>query len=687
SDDIVFFSMDLLESGLKDLLKPGAPVRPDIIIRVGIDVASALQFAHTHEGGIVHRDLKPDNILFDRHGNAVVTDFGIAEAATSYTAATGTTVYVGTPKYMSPEQARGQRVDHRSDIYSLGVTLYEMAAGEPPFTGRDWFELGRKHIEEPPPLPRDKNSDLSPELESVILRCLQKSPADRYQSARHLSLDLQALKEGTLSPIPPAELRAQRAAVATPPTPAPSIQRARQHEAREAQRGPADLYSATTQMPGKRRRAWIWLTVAGLLTGAVGTFAYDVAGFRAWSETQLPQLAGIPYIGSGSVYATGFMFASVEGGAVVDGEFDITFSGSIDRETATAENVQLLEPSGRQVPVQVTLAPDGRRITVKPARPLAFQAAYTLRIAPGLLSTRGTAVLQKPGADQPGGEWPFETGRTPPDSDPPHLLESAPANRATSVPLRQTFTLLFNEPLDLNTVHAANVKLSDEGGSPVPIDVLLSTDDQRTIRVRPDQELQGGSRYSLLLTAGILDRSGNPLIPDTIAFTTVAGAAAVATAPARLNITVRPKSAEQYVRVRIDGRLLGFAPRLDERVAAGVSHTVELLAGPRESSFLLPVHYDERVVVGPGERKTIDPEIKPFGWITVISQPYADVFVDGIYVATAPVAGYTLFAGSHELELHPLSGDAATYNTYSQVIEVLPYRELRLADLRLPQAN
>jgi hypothetical protein len=141
------------------------------------------------------------------------------------------------------------------------------------------------------------------------------------------------------------------------------------------------------------------------------------------------------------------------------------------------------------------------------------------------------------------------------------------------------------------------------------------------------------------------------------------------------------------VRVRIDGQSRGYAPKLDVQLSAGVRHTVELLAGPRQSSFLLPVYYDDRVVVDPGQHKTINPEIEPFGWITVISEPYADVFVDGKYVATAPVAGYTLFAGRHELELHPLSTDAGAYSTYTQEIEVPPFRELRLANLRLPRSN
>jgi serine/threonine protein kinase len=192
--DVVFFSMDLLETGLKDLMFPGKPMHEAAIAKIGMDVASALQRVHTHEGGLVHRNIKPSHIRFHRDGNAVLTGFGIAEAATDYTADIGTTVYttvsVGTPEYMSPEQGLGHRVGRCSDIYSLGVTLYEMATGEAPFAGRDWFELARKHNEKLPTPPREKNPELDPDLERIILRCLEKDPAHRYQSAEELRAEL-----------------------------------------------------------------------------------------------------------------------------------------------------------------------------------------------------------------------------------------------------------------------------------------------------------------------------------------------------------------------------------------------------------------------------------------------------------------------------------------------------------------
>jgi serine/threonine protein kinase len=123
--DAVYFAMDFLPQGLPDRLEVVTKLPEPVLIRMGIDVASALGFAHRE--GVVHRDIKIDNILFDDHGNAIVADFGIARAVSNYVQQTGTNMVVGTPQYFSPEQARGMALDGRADIYSLGVTLYRAA--------------------------------------------------------------------------------------------------------------------------------------------------------------------------------------------------------------------------------------------------------------------------------------------------------------------------------------------------------------------------------------------------------------------------------------------------------------------------------------------------------------------------------------------------------------------------------
>ena len=182
--DAVYFAMDFLPHGLVDRLRVMKMLPESLLVRVGLDVTKALGFAHRE--GVIHRDIKPDNILFDDHGNAVVADFGIARAASGYAEQTGTNVVVGTPHYFSPEQARGRPVDGRSDVYSLGVTLYRAATGTLPFEGADWYEIARRHVEEPPPRPQRLNPALSNEMEAIILRCLAKEPAERFQSADDL---------------------------------------------------------------------------------------------------------------------------------------------------------------------------------------------------------------------------------------------------------------------------------------------------------------------------------------------------------------------------------------------------------------------------------------------------------------------------------------------------------------------
>ena len=181
----VYFVMDYLTAWLDSRLDMLGIFPESLLIRLGMDVAAALAFAHRE--GVIHRDIKTDNILFDEHGNAIVADFGIARAVSGYVEQTGTNMVVGTPQYFSPEQARGQTLDGRADIYSLGVTLFRAGAGVLPFRGDDWYEIARQHVEDEPPHPREFNPAMSEEMERIILKCLQKSPDDRYPTgdARH----------------------------------------------------------------------------------------------------------------------------------------------------------------------------------------------------------------------------------------------------------------------------------------------------------------------------------------------------------------------------------------------------------------------------------------------------------------------------------------------------------------------
>jgi serine/threonine-protein kinase len=176
-NDAVYFVMDFLPSGLANRLESTASLPEDYVLRVGVDVARALGFAHRE--GVIHRDIKVDNILFDSHGNAVVADFGIARAVTGYTNQTGTNMVVGTPQYFAPEQARAKPLDGRADLYSLGVTLFRAATGRLPFEGEDWYEIARQHVEEAPPLPRVINPALSPQFEAIVLSCMAKAADDR----------------------------------------------------------------------------------------------------------------------------------------------------------------------------------------------------------------------------------------------------------------------------------------------------------------------------------------------------------------------------------------------------------------------------------------------------------------------------------------------------------------------------
>ncbi|WP_411282377.1 serine/threonine-protein kinase [Gemmatimonas sp.] len=190
-DGTVFVAMDLHPLTLGRRLALAGRLPEADCIRLGTDVAAALAIAHA--GGVIHRDIKPDNILLGTEGEAVVADFGLARALAGAPSLSATNQVMGTPHYFSPEQARGQEIDGRSDLYALGVTLYRAATGHLPFEGDDWYAVARHHIETTPTSPHTFAPELSPEFEAVMLRLLAKQPEQRYQSATQLLDALAAL--------------------------------------------------------------------------------------------------------------------------------------------------------------------------------------------------------------------------------------------------------------------------------------------------------------------------------------------------------------------------------------------------------------------------------------------------------------------------------------------------------------
>ncbi len=190
-----FIVMEFVDGrALSSILRTAGPLHPDRAAEIAADVAGALAYAHRH--GVVHRDVKPGNVLITEEGTIKVTDFGIARAVNTEESLTQTGAVMGTATYFSPEQAEGMGVDSRSDIYSLGVVIFEMVTGRPPFLGDTPVAVASKHVREHPPAPREINPGVPPDLEAIILKCLAKSPDHRYATGDDLRIDLLHFREG-----------------------------------------------------------------------------------------------------------------------------------------------------------------------------------------------------------------------------------------------------------------------------------------------------------------------------------------------------------------------------------------------------------------------------------------------------------------------------------------------------------
>lgn len=211
---------------LRDILREGRKILPERALEITSGVLSALDYSH--RAGIIHRDIKPGNVMLTPSGDVKVMDFGIARAISDAASSmTQTAAVVGTAQYLSPEQARGESVDSRSDVYSAGCLLYELLTGRPPFVGDSAVAVAYQHVREPAVPPSHHDADLTPEIDAIVMKSLAKRVEDRYQSAAQMRADIERYLAGrpvqvTAPPVvPPTDATAVAGVPATPPPAGP----------------------------------------------------------------------------------------------------------------------------------------------------------------------------------------------------------------------------------------------------------------------------------------------------------------------------------------------------------------------------------------------------------------------------------------------------------------------------------
>jgi beta-lactam-binding protein with PASTA domain/tRNA A-37 threonylcarbamoyl transferase component Bud32 len=271
---------------LKEIIRTESPLDQERAIDLGLQILRAASFAHRR--GVIHRDFKSQNVIVDEDGNAKVTDFGIARAGTSEITETGS--IMGTAQYLSPEQAQGHAVTAASDLYSIGVIVYEMLAGRLPFDGDTAVSVALKHLSQPPPPLSQIRPGLHPALEAAVMRALAKDPAHRYESADQFADALEAAASDIESGVDGGQSTAEFAPV---PVPLP-VEEAAAAEPLGAEGGlpPPPPTGPPPEEEGKRRR-WPMFTI-GLMTLALAILlaALAIGGLLAGERKEVPRVVG-----------------------------------------------------------------------------------------------------------------------------------------------------------------------------------------------------------------------------------------------------------------------------------------------------------------------------------------------------------------------------------------------------------
>ena len=261
---------------LKEIVESEAPLAQERVVDFALQILQAAGFAHRH--GVIHRDFKPHNVIVDEQARAKVTDFGIARAGASEMTETGS--IMGTAQYLSPEQAQGHAVTATSDLYSIGVMLYEMLAGRLPFEGESAVSIALKHLSEPPTPISQLRPDVHPALESVVMAALAKDPARRWQTAEDFGEALAAAGAQLGAAPPPTDTTV----FAPVPAPVPA--------AVDGDAPPPQL-APVTEPERKKKRRWPWVAIGLLTLALVGFLTYlAVSALTAAETREVPRVVG-----------------------------------------------------------------------------------------------------------------------------------------------------------------------------------------------------------------------------------------------------------------------------------------------------------------------------------------------------------------------------------------------------------
>jgi serine/threonine-protein kinase len=494
--------MEYIEGkNLKELIRDYAPLSTEQALNLGIQIAEAIRHAHEHH--IIHRDIKPHNILVTADGRVKVTDFGIARAVSAATM-THTGDIVGSVHYLSPEQAKGIPTNEQSDVYSLGIILYELLTGKVPYDGETPIAIALKHLQEQAVPPTKLNPRVNQALENVILRAIAKSTEQRYATAKDLLEDLRHVQAG--QPVRKVENQEEHDLESTRVhrSLGSGVNAALASESKEKDKyNDKDLDKPSGN---KKRKRWPWITAAVLIL-VFGGLWFGLSSWFGVGTTTVPPLAGKTVADAG-------VFVK-QANLVLDPDVEDEFSEDVEKgritRTQPAENSSV--KVGREIKIWISKGPEMLKVPNLKIGQMTQEAAFNQLESAGFNKDKitvdtdntsthpsGTVIAQNPAA---GAEWPKnEEIRLTISGGAPNQNFPMPSVIGKSVPEARDL---------LELQYKLKVVIDSQDSMEFPRDVVMGTNP------KPGDMVQQGAVVTLIVSRGPGPIAMNPDLPVRVA--------------------------------------------------------------------------------------------------------------------------------------------------------------------------